>query len=167
MFRLAHHLTAAVVGVLMLAQSIVMPAAAPKQPAVPAPKATVVAMVATDAAVNAAPAAKGKLIYIDPGHGGSDPGAVHKADGGQVDVAEEDANLAISLKLADMLRADGYDVQLTRTSDSEVVPGSKAADLQKRVDMANEAGADLLISVHHNAAGNESARGTEVWYCGD
>lgn len=167
MFKLTHHLTAAVVGVLMLAQSIVLPTAAPRKEAAPAPKPAVVAMVATEPVANPAPQAKGKLIVIDPGHGGSDPGALHQAGNGQADVTEEDANLAIALKLADMLRADGYEVRVTRSTDTELVPGSKAADLQKRVDIANEANADLLISIHHNAAANKSARGTEVWYCAD
>ena len=119
------------------------------------------------AEVKPAPAAhKGKLVVIDPGHGGSDPGAVHKAADGQADVTEEDANLAVAQKLAEILRADGYDVQLTRTADSHVAPGaSKAADLQARVDIANEAGADVFVSVHFNGLDNQSTRGTEVWYC--
>ncbi len=167
MFKVTHHLTAAVVGALMLAQSILMPVATPRKDAAPAPKPAVVAMVTPEPVANPAPQAKGKLIVIDPGHGGSDPGALHQSGNGQADVTEEDANLAVALRLADMLRADGYEVQLTRSTDTEVVPGSKAADLQKRVDIANEAGADVLISVHHNAAANKSARGTEVWYCSD
>jgi N-acetylmuramoyl-L-alanine amidase len=109
---------------------------------------------------------KGKTVAIDPGHGGHDPGAVHKGADGQADVTEEDANLAVALKLADMLRADGYDVVLTRSQDADVVPGgSTVAELQARVDAANEAGADVLVSVHFNGLDNPEARGTEVWYC--
>jgi len=123
---------------------------------------------AADAAEAGPVAPKGKLIVIDPGHGGSDPGAVHKAANGETDIKEEDATLAVAQKLADMLRADGYDVSLTRTEDANVAPGgAKVADLQARVDTANKNEADLLVSVHFNGLQNHDTRGTEVWYCGD
>lgn len=115
-----------------------------------------------------APEAKGKLIMIDPGHGGTDPGAVHETADGQVDIKEEDATLAVANKLADMLRANGYEVKMTRAEDADVVPGgSEAAQLQGRVNLANDSDADLLISLHFNGIANKETRGTEVWYCAD
>lgn len=111
---------------------------------------------------------KGKLVVIDPGHGGTDPGAVHTTPAGAADVAEEEVNLWIALKLAEMLRADGYHVQLTRTDDRAVGPdGNELADVQARVDMANQAGADILVSVHHNGSNNRSLSGATVYYCND
>ncbi|MCL6445467.1 MAG: N-acetylmuramoyl-L-alanine amidase, partial [Alicyclobacillus sp.] len=81
-----------------------------------------------------------------------------------VDADLATANLAVALRLADLLRADGYDVRLMRTDDG-AVRLSEAASLQARADRANEAGADLFISVHHNGSDNRTLRGTEVYYC--
>ncbi len=112
------------------------------------------------------PAPKGKKVFVDAGHGGAEIGSVHGA-GGAEDLIEKQVNLAIALRLADLLRADGYDVQISRTSDRAVLPGAgMAADLQARVDMANRFGADAFVSVHHNGNDNHSLKGTEVYYCG-
>ena len=109
---------------------------------------------------------KGKLIVIDPGHGGRDPGAVHTNPGGVVDLTEEEVNLWVAQRLAEMLRHDGYNVHLTRTTDRSVGPDrNKPADLQARVDVANRAGADIFVAVHHNGSDNRSIRGTTVYYC--
>ena len=106
-----------------------------------------------------------KRIFVDAGHGGRDTGAVHQS-GGQIDLTEKEANLAVALELAALLRADGYEVELSRSTDSFVIPGaSSAVELQRRVDMANRAGADLYVAVHHNGSNNRSLRGTEVYYC--
>ncbi len=109
------------------------------------------------------PPDRGKLIVIDPGHGGKDPGAVHTS-GGVVDLTEEEVNLDVALRLAEMLRQDGYRVQLTRSSDQSLGAG-QAADLQARVDVANAAGADVFVAIHHNGSVNRAERGTEVYYC--
>lgn len=123
---------------------------------------------AADAEAAVQPQPKGKLIYIDPGHGSSDVGAVHKGPDGQADLLERDVALDVAQQLADMLRREGYDVALTRTAENRPLPnGSQGADLQARVDMANKANADLLISVHFNGLDNKNTRGTEVWYCSD
>lgn len=125
------------------------------------------APVALVQAEQAAVTQRDKTIVIDAGHGGSDPGAVHKAANGETDVTEEDSTLAVTLKLAEMLRADGYEVKLTRSEDADMVPGgSQRADLQARVDIANEAQADVFVSVHFNGLDNKQTRGTEVWYSG-
>lgn len=112
-------------------------------------------------------------IFIDPGHGGLDSGAIHRNSSGQVDLREKDVNLKVALKLADLLRARGYRVALSRTDDSgqgggEDVNGDGRStsrdNLQAIVDAANASGADLFLSIHHNGG---PGAGTEVYYCGD
>ena len=83
-----------------------------------------------------------KIIVIDPGHGGSDPGA--SANG----LLEKNLNLNICLKLVEKLSEYDADIILTRDSDT-------AVDLKKRADTANRAPADLFLSVHCNAGGGE------------
>ncbi len=77
-------------------------------------------------------------LVIDPGHGGSDPGANYY---GQV---EKTFNLDIALRLADLLRDSDIDVIMTRTDDSYV-------DLYTRARIANNAKADLFVGIHNNA----------------
>ncbi|MBC7327539.1 N-acetylmuramoyl-L-alanine amidase [bacterium] len=89
-----------------------------------------------------------KRILIDPGHGGSDPGAV--ANG----VKEKDLAWQYSLTLKYLLQQKGYDVGLTRWGDA-FVPLGWRGQLAK--------GYDVFCSVHFNA-GSEKAKGTEVWY---
>lgn len=80
-------------------------------------------------------------IFIDPGHGGSDPGAT--ANG----LREKDLTLKISQKISDYLKEyKGVSVKLSRTTD-------KTLSLKQRTDMANRWGADYLLSVHINAGG--------------
>lgn len=107
-----------------------------------------------------------RIIALDPGHGGPETGAW--ANG----LAEKDLNLDIALRLADLLRAEGFEVVLTRDSDRAVSPlytgggyaGGLRYDMQARVDIANAAGADLFISIHNNGSTDPSQSGTEVWY---
>ncbi len=94
------------------------------------------------------------LICVDPGHGGSDTGAV-----GVAGTYEKDVNLAISLFLAQDLRAVGVGVVMTRCDDS-------FPSLQGRCDIANNAKASLFVAVHNNAAGDAEAEGTETFYWG-
>jgi N-acetylmuramoyl-L-alanine amidase len=91
-------------------------------------------------------------VCIDPGHGGSDPGAV-----GPNGLKEAHVNLAVALKVAEKLRKAGVEVKLTRTSDVFI-------DLQPRCDIANSFGADYFVSIHCNSAGTPEAKGTET-YC--
>ncbi|HEY8415405.1 MAG TPA: N-acetylmuramoyl-L-alanine amidase [Thermaerobacter sp.] len=90
-------------------------------------------------------------IYVDPGHGGSDPGAV--ANG----VREADVALAVARRVVDHLRRHGMDVRMSRTGDS-------TKSLQARTNEANAWGADAYVSVHCNAAASASANGFEVWH---
>ena len=94
-----------------------------------------------------------KLIVIDPGHGGSDPGACHN------NVKEKDVNLAISLKLNEALQDKGYNTLMTRQNDSSV-------GLYDRPEIANNVNADLFISIHANSyTPNPSVEGVEILYC--
>jgi len=94
------------------------------------------------------------LICVDPGHGGSDSGAV-----GVAGTYEKDVNLAIALQLAGNLRDAGLRVVMTREDDT-------LPTLQQRADIANAALASLFVSVHNNAAGDANAKGTETYYWG-
>jgi len=91
-------------------------------------------------------------VYIDAGHGGRDPGAV------RFGLNEKDPNLDIALRLKGKLEANGFRVIMTRTSDLYY-------SLDERVEMANNSGADLFLSIHNNAAFSESANGTETFWC--
>jgi len=92
--------------------------------------------------IDAASPLRGIRIVVDPGH--PPAGAI-----GPTGYLEKDANLAIGLRLAERLRAAGADVRLTRAADVVV-------DLAARPAMAVAQNADLLISVHNNAFGNEA-----------
>ncbi len=95
------------------------------------------------------------VIVIDPGHGGDDEGAV-----GRSGLLEKDVVLDISKRLAARLRESGFEVVMTRDDDRFV-------SLADRANIANEAGADLFISIHCNAAENKSARGSIVFFLAD
>ena len=86
------------------------------------------------------PARRGgkRLVVVDPGHGGKDPGAT--ANG----VREKDINLGIGLALEEVLRSRGFEVQMTRRTDVYL-------KLQERTDIANQANADVFVSIHANA----------------
>ena len=96
-------------------------------------------------------------IFIDPGHGGPDPGAVGN------NVTEEFVNLNVSLELARLLRDAGFDVMLYRTTSDENVLENKNADLRNRAQMANEFGADYFISIHTNSSDRPAAQGVEAY----
>lgn len=88
-------------------------------------------------------------IFIDPGHGGNDPGAV--ANG----LREKDLTLKISKKIRDKLAGyKGVQVKMSRTGD-------KTLSLKQRTDMANSWGADYVISVHINSASGTNGAGFE------
>jgi N-acetylmuramoyl-L-alanine amidase len=117
---------------------------------------------------------EGKIVFIDPGHGGPETGAVHVGKDGKVDLIERDLNLAVGLKLRALLEQDGFKVAMSRTSaDSANTPRrdwnedgrlTNRDEYQAVVDRANESGADLFVSIHHNGSPNKEASGTEVWF---
>lgn len=81
------------------------------------------------------------LIILDAGHGGNDPGASGNG------LIEKNLTLDLTLRVAQQLRCDSnFDVQLTRGDDTFIT-------LSERADMANRAGADYFVSLHHNAGG--------------
>jgi N-acetylmuramoyl-L-alanine amidase len=91
-------------------------------------------------------------VVLDPGHGGSDPGAV-----GINGLYEKTVNNEISYRLKDLLKEKGYEVVLTRSTD-------KTLSLQQRVEIASTANADLFVSIHANGHPSSSVRGTMVLY---
>ena len=106
----------------------------------------------------------GKIVVLDPGHGGKETGAVG------FDGTEEKAiNLAVALDLAARRRGAGATVYLTRDTDREIA-GADAPlgqELLGRSGLANQVGADLLLSIHHNATLNEKVTeraGSETYY---
>lgn len=92
-------------------------------------------------------------IVLDPGHGGWDLGTV-----GRQGLVEKDLVLDVTQRLGKLLQARlGADVVLTRTSD-DYLP------LEQRADVANQAQADLFVSVHANYSNSTNARGVETYY---
>ena len=105
-------------------------------------------------------------IVIDPGHGGRDPGKV-----GVNGSLEKDINLAIALRLRDILEGKGINVIMTRTEDvglySESDSNKKRADLNKRIEIINSSGCLFAVSIHQNSFTQESVKGAQVFYHAD
>lgn len=93
-----------------------------------------------------------RVIVLDAGHGGRDPGAI-----GPTGVREKDVILAITLEAARLLRQQGAEVILTRQSDA-------AVELLQRAEIANQAGADVFVSIHGNANVDRSKHGTSTYW---
>jgi len=115
-------------------------------------------------------------VFVDPGHGGVDPGAVTALGDGRR-LVEKDLTLAVALKLARLLRAAGYRVVLARTGDTSVVrlgqenladgamrPTAARLDLQARIACANSSGASALLSIHFNAFDDPAVGGAQTFY---
>ncbi|UVI29775.1 N-acetylmuramoyl-L-alanine amidase [Paenibacillus spongiae] len=96
---------------------------------------------------------KGKVITVDPGHGGSDVGMI----GTTHQTKEKDINLQTSFYLADELRSRGAKVIMTRTKDSE------KPSLAGRVSTSKSAGSDVFVSIHYNSS-PKSTSGTLSFY---
>ena len=98
---------------------------------------------------------RNKTIVIDPGHGGTDPGAVNGK------LQEKTAVLGVAKKLGDILKARGYKVFFTRSTDVFI-------NLRTRTKFANDKMADLFVSIHANAAPNaekaKSMHGIETFF---
>ncbi len=116
--------------------------------------------------VSATPAAHPLTIIIDPGHGGFDGGTTSVSG-----VAEKEYNLAIALKIADFLRANGYSVIMTRTTDTatndpdlQTIRQKKSSDLHNRLAMMDSYENCLFISVHQNYFEDASCQGAQVFY---
>ncbi len=97
-------------------------------------------------------ALEGRIIALDPGHGGTNPGAV-----GVSGLRESDVALDVSYRVKNYLEEKGAQVVLTRTADYNV-------SLSRRVDIAHNAGADIFVSIHANYHPDPSISGTETFY---
>ena len=104
----------------------------------------------------------GKLIIIDPGHGGKDVGTVYD------DIYEKDLNLDISKKLSNVLIKNGATVILTREGDYDLSypnsPWRKKSDFDNRIRLINESQGDLYLSIHLNYLSDSSYYGPQVFY---
>lgn len=108
----------------------------------------------TSSEISGPSSAKGTYkIMIDAGHGGKDPGAA-----GHSGVEEKVSNLAIAMKVYELLRQDElFEVRMTRTDDTFV-------ELEDRAAMANGWKADYMVSIHGNTYEDEEVSGTETYY---
>ena len=106
---------------------------------------------------------RGRKITIDPGHGGSDSGAI-----GPTGVMEKSVTLRVAQELRRLLVAEGASVYMTRETDTEVSPkGADASDieeLQARCDIPNQNGSDIFVSIHMDSFTNGAAKGTTGYY---
>lgn len=101
------------------------------------------------------------LVVLDAGHGGKDPGAVYTNSYGQIELQEKDLNLKISNKVYRLLIEREIHVKQTRDTDEFL-------ELSQITDIANNANADLFVSIHINAMENSpEVSGTMVLYNGD
>jgi N-acetylmuramoyl-L-alanine amidase len=103
---------------------------------------------------------KNKIICIDPGHGGSDSGALGAFS------KEKDITLAISMRLKKLLEQAGAKVIMTRTTDVDVYAPNDGAveELQARCDVANAAGADAFVCIHIDSYSTPDVGGVTAYY---
>ncbi len=96
------------------------------------------------------------VVVIDAGHGGHDPGAIGKIS------KEKNINLNVALKVGNLIKRNCDDVKVVYTRSKDVfIP------LDRRAEIANNAKADLFISIHTNAlANNRTAKGASTWTLG-
>lgn len=102
-----------------------------------------------------------KVIILDAGHGGFDPGALGKGN-----VTEKDINLEITLKLQELLEKSGTTTFLTR-ADEESVGENKREDMKNRKIIRNVENSDLFVSIHLNSYPQESVKGAQTFFAGD
>ncbi|OAT86463.1 N-acetylmuramoyl-L-alanine amidase [Desulfotomaculum copahuensis] len=109
---------------------------------------------------------QGYVIVVDPGHGGDDPGTV-----GCRGTLEKDIDLAVGKRLAALLQQAGAKVILTREQDKNLADGDiydsrrlKVQDLSRRVALANDNKAHVLISVHMNHFSDPAEYGAQAFY---
>ncbi|WP_079504229.1 N-acetylmuramoyl-L-alanine amidase CwlD [Mesobacillus jeotgali] len=107
----------------------------------------------------------GKVIYLDPGHGGVDPGA------GDEDPFEKEIALNVSLKLRDYLQQQGALVIMTRETDMDLADKGlkgyskrKVQDLKRRLDLINDSEADFFATIHLNAIPSSKWKGAQTFY---
>lgn len=126
--------------------------------------AALLSRISTAVAVSAV-SASAPVIVIDAGHGGEDGGAISVSG-----VKESELNLAISLRLNDMLRFLGAETRMIRTEDisvcteGETIAQKKVSDIRNRVAFVQDTPNAVLISIHQNQFPEEKYRGAQVFY---
>jgi N-acetylmuramoyl-L-alanine amidase len=123
----------------------------------------------------------GKVVCLDPGHGGGDRGYTRDTDGAAPEMEEAVLNLAHAQALKQRLEARGFTVVMTRDADVDVnvtgedvngdgkvgrdsEPAGLIDELQARINVCNRAHADLLVSMHINGFPDSTVSGYETWY---
>jgi N-acetylmuramoyl-L-alanine amidase len=109
-----------------------------------------------------------KKIFLDPGHGGEDPGCNDPRRG----IYEEDINLNVAKKANDILIRTGAEIIMSRKSDKDFVQPKtlrgnltkKKSDLLARIKMAGDSKADVFVSLHVNATRKKTYSGAETFY---
>ncbi|TYR73101.1 N-acetylmuramoyl-L-alanine amidase CwlD [Rossellomorea vietnamensis] len=111
----------------------------------------------------------GKIIYLDPGHGGADGGA--DSGEGNAKVYEKDIAFNVAVMLRDYFQEQGALVILTREEDRDLAPEGmkgysrrKTEDLKKRLDLINSSNADLYLSIHLNSIPSGRWSGAQTFY---
>lgn len=94
-----------------------------------------------------------KKVFLDPGHGGVDPGAVGN------NLREKDINLQVTLRTGKILQDNNVEVFYSRVDDRTIT-------LTDRSAMANKLGVDAVVSIHANSFSDEQAQGVETYYYG-
>ncbi len=106
------------------------------------------------------------VVVIDVGHGGNDPGKV-----GVNQILEKDINLQVALKLETFLQQSDLTVILTRREDmglyDEGASNKKVQDMRRRIELIQEADADLVVSIHQNSYSDGAVRGPQCFYYRD
>lgn len=133
---------------------------------------------ATDACIAFNPTSgnNNRTVFIDPGHGGTDPGAESNGPNGTV-IQEKTLTLAVGLDVLDRLRAEGYRVVMSRTNDTEVATPQSGdlsgglytaqgehRDIAARAACADDANAQLLLSIHFDSYSDPTVGGVETLY---
>lgn len=108
-----------------------------------------------------------KVVILDPGHGGEDPGVVNS----DKTLKEKELNLTIALKVKALLEKGGCKVIMTREDDRLVyqegttsVTEKRRQDLQRRKKMMDESGADIVVSIHMNGFPQTQYSGAQVFF---
>jgi N-acetylmuramoyl-L-alanine amidase len=115
------------------------------------------------AGINVTRGKEKKVVVLDAGHGGNDPGKIG-VDGS----LEKDINLKVTEKVKAYLEASDVEVVLTRDSDQGLYTAKdskkKSADMNKRCQIINEVSPDLTVSIHQNSYHQEEINGGQVFY---
>jgi len=146
--RFARPLAAALAALFVLA-AVPGAGAGPQVPA-PAPPPAATPAPADPAPAPSAPSAF--RVVLDPGHGATEDGAI-----GPSGLKEKDLALDMARRLAALLKADGFEVVLTREGDD-------GPSLDQRAEVANVQRADVFLSLHANASRSSKARGAETYF---